>query len=47
MGVGALRVPGLVSMLSTGLAEIVAHGTRLLAEFGLDGSDNGDDRGDE
>jgi hypothetical protein len=40
LGVGALRVPGLASMLSGGLAEIVAHGTRLIAELGMD--DGGD-----
>ncbi|RUL75302.1 hypothetical protein [Dyella choica] len=36
LGVGPLRVPGLVSGLSTGLAEIVAYGTRLIAELGID-----------
>jgi hypothetical protein len=40
LGVGALRVPGMASMISTGLADIVAHGTRLIAELGMDDSDN-------
>jgi hypothetical protein len=40
-GVGPLRVPGLASLLSGGIAEIVAQGTRLIAELGLD--ENGDD----
>lgn len=42
MGVGAVRVPGLTSLLSGGIAEIVAQGTRLIAELGMDdsGSDN-------
>jgi hypothetical protein len=39
-GVGALRVPGLASMISTGVADIVAHGTRLIAELGMDEGDN-------
>lgn len=43
LGVGALRVPGMASMLSTGIADIVAHGTRLIAELGMDGSDNDSD----
>jgi hypothetical protein len=46
MGVGALRVPGMASMISTGLADIVAHGTRLIAELGMDDSDNDQDNGD-
>lgn len=29
-----LRVPGLSSLLGGGLAEVVAHGTRLIAELG-------------
>jgi hypothetical protein len=45
LGVGPLRVPGLVGTLSTGLAEIVAHGTRLIAEMGMDeGDPDYDDR---
>lgn len=43
LGVGPLRVPGLVSMLSGGLAELVAHGTRLIAELGMDDSNNDND----
>jgi hypothetical protein len=39
-GVGPLRVPGLASLLSGGLAEIVAQGTRLIAELGMDDSDS-------
>jgi uncharacterized membrane protein YfcA len=35
LGVGPLRVPGLISGISAGLAEIVAYGTRLIAELGL------------
>jgi hypothetical protein len=46
MGVGALRVPGVASMVSTGLADIVAHGTRLIAELGMDDSDNENDSSD-
>jgi uncharacterized membrane protein YfcA len=45
-GVGALRVPGMASMISTGLADIVAHGTRLIAELGMDDSDNDYDSSD-
>ncbi|GLQ97912.1 hypothetical protein [Dyella mobilis] len=43
MGVGALRVPGLASMISTSVADIVAHGTRLIAELGMDESDSDQD----
>jgi hypothetical protein len=46
LGVGPLRVPGLVSMLSGGLAEIVAHGTRLIAELGMDDGGNDNDSND-
>ena len=46
LGVGPLRVPGLVSMLSGGLAEIVAHGTRLIAELGMDDGSNDSDSSD-
>jgi hypothetical protein len=46
LGVGALRVPGVASMLSGGLADIVAHGTRLIAELGMDDSDNDNDSAD-
>jgi hypothetical protein len=43
LGVGALRVPGLASMLTGGLAQIVAQGTRLIAELGMgDGSNDND-----
>ena len=35
LGVGPLRVPGLISTVSAGLAEAVAYGTRLIAELGL------------
>jgi hypothetical protein len=43
LGVGPLRVPGLMSMLSGGLAEIVAHGTRMLAEMSMGMDDGGND----
>ena len=33
LNVQPLRVPGLVSLLSGGVAEVVTHGTRLLAEL--------------
>lgn len=33
LNVQPLRVPGLVSLLSGGMAEAVTHGTRLLAEL--------------
>ncbi|GAB2573436.1 hypothetical protein ISP15_04460 [Dyella jejuensis] len=46
LGVGPLRVPGLASALTTGLAEIVAHGTRLIAELGMDDSGNDSDNSD-
>jgi hypothetical protein len=39
VGVGAMRVPGLSSLLSGGIAEIVAQGTRLISELGMDDSD--------
>lgn len=40
LGVGPLRVPGMASALSGGLAEIVAYGTRLIAELGMDEGSN-------
>jgi hypothetical protein len=43
LGVGPMRVPGLVTTISAGLAEIVAFGTRLIAEMGMDEGDNGND----
>ena len=43
LGVGPLRVPGLVSMASTVLAEAVAYGTRLIAE--LSAMEDGDSAG--
>ena len=43
LGVGPLRVPGMVTTISAGLAEIVAYGTRLIAEMGMDDGDNGSD----
>jgi hypothetical protein len=46
MGIGALRVPGLASMVTTGVADIVAHGTRLIAELGMDESDHDNESGD-
>ena len=46
LGVGPLRVPGLASMLSGGLAEIVAQGTRLIAEMGMDAGSNDTDSDD-
>jgi hypothetical protein len=46
MGVGALRVPGMASMISTGIADIVAHGTRLIAELGMDDIYNDSDSSD-
>jgi hypothetical protein len=33
-------------MISTGIADIVAHGTRLIAELGMDDSDNDQDPSD-
>ncbi|WP_333679597.1 hypothetical protein [Dyella sp.] len=36
LGVGPLRVPGLLASVSAGLAEVVAYGTRLIAEMGMD-----------
>ncbi|WP_233840219.1 hypothetical protein [Dyella sp. 2HG41-7] len=36
LGVGPMRVPGLVSLVSTGFAEVVAHGARWIAEFSAD-----------
>lgn len=47
LGVGPLRVPGLVSMVSTGLAELVAHGARMIAELGMDGGGDSDTDSDE
>ncbi|QAU24620.1 hypothetical protein EO087_11975 [Dyella sp. M7H15-1] len=46
LGVGALRVPGMASMISTSMADIVAHGMRLIAELGMDDSDNENDSND-
>jgi len=38
LGVSPLRVPGLLTTVGAGLAEVVAYGTRLIAEMGMDGS---------
>lgn len=46
LGVGPLRVPGMASMLSGGIAEAVAYGTRLIAELGMDGGVNDTDSDD-
>ena len=47
LGVGPMRVPGLTSLLSGGLAELVAQGTRLIADLGLsDGGPFSNDAGD-
>lgn len=48
LGVGPVRVPGLIATLSTGLAELMAYGARLVAEMGVDdrGSGEVDDEGD-
>jgi hypothetical protein len=46
LGVGALRLPGMATMITTGIADIVAHGTRLIAELGMDDSDNDQDPSD-
>jgi hypothetical protein len=46
LGVGPMRVPGLTSLLSGGVAEIMAQGMRMLAEMGMDGSANDDDDSD-
>ena len=35
LGVGPLRVPGLITTVSAGLAQAVAYGTRLIAEMGI------------
>jgi hypothetical protein len=40
LDVHPLRVPGLGSLLSGGLAEAVAHGARLIAELGASGGDD-------
>jgi hypothetical protein len=40
LNVHPLRVPGLGALLSGGLAEVVAHGTRLIAELGAMGGDD-------
>jgi hypothetical protein len=40
LNVHPLRVPGLGALLSGGLAEAVAHGTRLIAELGATGGDD-------
>ena len=37
LNVHPLRVPGLSTLLSGGLAEAVAYGTKLVAEFGMMG----------
>ncbi|HUA81644.1 MAG TPA: hypothetical protein VL997_14795 [Dyella sp.] len=42
LGVGPARVPGLISLVSTGLADVVAHGARLIAEFSAGESDDSD-----
>lgn len=39
LNVHPLRVPGLGALLSGGFAEVVAHGTRLLAELGAAGGE--------
>jgi len=44
LGVGPLRVPGLITTVSAGLAEIVTYGTRLIAELGMDEGDHASDR---
>jgi hypothetical protein len=46
LGVGAMRIPGMASMISTGIADIVAHGMRLIAELGMDDSDHDNDSSD-
>jgi hypothetical protein len=46
LGVGAMRVPGMATMISTGMADIVAHGMRLIAELGRDDSDHDNDSSD-
>jgi hypothetical protein len=47
LGVGPTRVPGLASMLSGGVAELVAQGTRIIAEMGImDGGSNDTDSDD-
>jgi uncharacterized membrane protein YfcA len=43
LGVGPMRVPGMASMLSGGLAEVVAYGTRLIAELGIGMDESGND----
>lgn len=35
LGVGPLRVPGLITTVSAGLAEVVAYGTRLVAGLSM------------
>jgi len=40
LNVHPLRVPGLGALLSGGLAEAVAQGTRLIAELGATGGDD-------
>ena len=35
LGIGPLRIPGMVTSLTAGLAEVVAYGTRLVAELGM------------
>lgn len=37
LNVHPLRVPGLSALLSGGVAEVVTHGTRLIAELGVIG----------
>lgn len=47
LNVHPLRVPGLGSLVGGGLAEVVAHGTRLLAELGMAGFEAAGHRADD
>ncbi|OOG48699.1 DUF883 C-terminal domain-containing protein [Rhodanobacter sp. C01] len=47
LNVHPLRVPGLGPLVGGGLAEVVAHGTRLLAELGMAGFEAANRRADE
>lgn len=47
LNVHPLRVPGLGSLVGGGLAEVVAHGTRLLAELGMAGFEAAGRRADD
>ncbi len=47
LGVGPLRVPGLITTLTAGVAEAVAYGTRLIAELGLMEDGGGDPGNDQ